>query len=119
MINRSRHFMKQLATVLRPSIAIDITTIRDRVLQGYTTVSTTVKIYLEHTGGNLVRHGQLGMIPLHTFTAFVGGNEDILTNDILKVDGTYYAVEDVEDFSNLKWHKRLSLVERNFTQAQE
>jgi len=114
---RSLHFMNQRATVLRPNFAVDVTTIRDRILTGYGTVKADVPVYLEPQGSDVVFHEQLGHTGVDTYAAFLPGGTGVQVNDVLLVEGVYYEVHGVLDFQRQGFHVRADVVRKNFQRS--
>ena len=117
MSYRSLHFMSRKAEIWRANYVVDVTTIRDRVLTGYTTVKAEVPIYIEPTGTDFVGNTQLGNIGVDSFTAYVPAGSPVLVNDILKSDGEYFEVRGVSDFSKYGWQIRVDCVRKNFQRS--
>jgi len=114
---RSLHFMNQKATILRPNLSVDVTTIRDRILDGYGTVKVNVPIYLEPEGSDVVFHEQLGHLGVNTFVGYLPGQTNVLVNDVLLIESEYYEVRGVLDYGRQGFHVRVDTVKKNFHRA--
>ncbi len=110
----SLHFMNQTARILRANFAVDVTTIRDRIITDYGTVVEDVPIYLEPQGSDAVFHEQLGVTGLDSWTAYVPGGTPIQVNDCVLVDGVTYEARGVKDFTRHAGHMTIDLVRKNY-----
>lgn len=109
--------MKSRVTVLRPSIQVDITTIRDRIIAGYTTIKSNVRCFIEPIGSDVLADSQFGIIGVDRFTMWFDGNETVQTNDVIKKGATFYEIKGVTKFNDLGFHLRCDAVRKNFTMA--
>jgi hypothetical protein len=111
---RSLALMRQRATILRPNMAVETATIRDRVLQSYTTVATNVPCYFEHVGTEIVPDLQLGQVAVDRFSAFFPADTDVKINDVIQVDGADYQVVGVLSYARQGFHKQAACTLKNF-----
>lgn len=98
--------MDQTCEIQRPNIVIDASNIRDRKISQWGTVKSSVPVYLEPAGTDLIPDERLGRTVVERFTAYFMGDEPVQANDRLLVGTTYYLVEGVQDYSSMRtgWH---------------
>ena len=118
MYTRSRAFMKDTVDILRAALAVDVTTIRDRIITGYTTIQSSVPCYIEAAGSELIADAQLGMVPVDRFSVYFPIAATVQVGDIIKDGTTYYKVLGVMNFSAHDFHKRIDAIQQNYFQNQ-
>lgn len=89
-ITHSRQFMRQRVDILRPAIAIDVTTIRDKILTNYVVIQAAARCYMEPIRSERVMNSQLGGIAVDTMAFFFPKNTIIAVNDVLKEAANYH-----------------------------
>lgn len=109
--------MKQTATQKRVTVAVDVSSIRDRRVTTITTVKTGMPCFLEPTGTDVVADPALGRVEVARFELWVQGNEDLRAHDYVVVDGTSYLVEGVVRHHAWGWHLRASCIQMNLPQS--
>lgn len=106
--------MNQQADILRSSFKIDVTPNRDEMVEKYSTIATSVPIYIEPAGSDTVYHEQFGAMGINTYIAYVMKGTSIMVQDLLLVDTTYYEVTGVLDYGTHNFPMRLVIRVKNY-----
>lgn len=122
VVGQSISFYKQKVDILRPAFAVDVTTIRDRILTDYVLITSSARCYSEITGSDRVANSQLGGIEVARMTFFFPKNTNVRVNDILREAATvfngnatrYWDVVGVMNYSAYDWHIRVDAELKNY-----
>jgi hypothetical protein len=92
--------MNDSCDIQRADVDVDISTIRDRRVAKYDTVSSSVKCFFEP--GPVVYNfdNRLGQVPVKTFQVYFSGGVDVREGDRLLKSSLYYLVKSVQDYSS-------------------
>lgn len=115
--HRSRSFFLHKCDVLRASLAIDVTVIRDKKITNFVTIYRDVPCWKQHTGSDLMEQ-HMGRVPLDLYTFwFDSAGGGIQVNDRLKVGSDYFWVEGVVKNSDEDFHIQVSARKITFVQS--
>ncbi len=125
-INRSQSFFKQRVDILRPAHAVDVTTIRDKILTGYTAIATGVRCYMEWVHSDRVANSQLGGIGVDRMVFFFAKGTNVKINDVLKEAATpfngnkirYFDVVGVMRYDQYDFLVRVDVDLKNYQRGQ-
>jgi len=122
VVGQSISFFKQKVDILRPAYAVDVTTIRDRILTDYVLIISNARCYSEIANSTRVGNPQLGGIEVARMTFFFQKRTNIKVNDILREAANsfngnqtrYWDVVGVMDYSVYDWHIRVDCDLKNY-----
>jgi hypothetical protein len=111
--------MQHSCDIQRPGITVDVSYIRDRKISEWATIKASVPCYIEPAGVDIISDGAMGRTPVERFTVYFQGDEPVRNNDRLKVGTAYYAVEGVQNYSDLRtgWHVTVIARKMGYTQT--
>lgn len=114
---RSRHFFLHNCDVLRASLAVDVTVVRDKKITNFVTIYTNVPCWKQHSGSQLIE-SEFGRVPVDSYTFwFDSAGSGIQVNDRLKVDNDYYWVEGLIRNEDEDFHIQIQARKINFNQS--
>ena len=125
VVGQSISFFKQKVDILRPAYAVDVTTIRDRILTDYVLIISNARCYSEIANSTRVGNPQLGGIEVARMTFFFQKRTNIKVNDILREAANsfngnqtrYWDVVGVMNYSAYDWHIRVDAELKNYQRS--
>lgn len=122
VVGQSISFYKQKVDILRPAFAVDVSTVRDRILTDYVLIASNARCYSEITHSDRVGNAQLGGIEVARMTFFFQKRTSVRVNDVLREAATvfngsqirYWDVVGVMDYSAYDWHIRVDCDLKNY-----
>lgn len=121
VVGQSISFFRQKVDILRPAFAVDMTTIRDRILTNYVLLFSNVRCYSEISHSARIGNPQLGGIEVTQMTFFFQKRTNVKVNDVLREQQTsfnggirYWDVVGVWDYSAYDWHVRVDCELKNY-----
>jgi hypothetical protein len=116
MYDNIRAFLVDSCDIQRADVRIDATTIKDRRVAKYDTVSAGVKCWFE-PGSTSYDYGDLvGQQPVESFTVYFVGKTDVRAGDRLKnlKNLKYYIVKGIQDYSSQGMHITCQTTEMSY-----
>lgn len=104
--------------IQRPDISASIATIRDRQVNKYDNVSTSVPCWFEPAGVIYNFDNRLGQQGVRTFNVHFMKGVDVREGDRLLKSSKYYLVQSVQDNSAHGFHIVAIVVEKNYAMGQ-